>query len=764
MVVTTAEQTKVFWSFFSKKDYLPTVAKISSIIRHGALIGDEAVAGSMIAGTVTHTVKLGHGHYRSPLTITPTGDIAPSRYGADGIDGGAAVHNASIDNDGLVTGGASGNGLDGGIGIDMRAPVTLTNAGTISGGAISANFTNDYDRGGNGVDLAAGGSVTNTGLISGGGLGNASFFYTGGAGGVGVDLLAGGTVSNAGQITGGGGGYNYHDGSAGGAGVQLSAGGTLSNTGTISGGQGGYSGLLGTAGVGGTGVVVLHGGFVDNSIGTIIGGAGEYANGPGGAGVSLAGGTLLNGGTITGGAAGYSYGYGAKGGSGVDLSAGATLINTGAISGGDGIVGHFFGDIGGAGAVLHDATLVSSGTITGGNGHYGLEEYGGRGGVGVFVDGGTLVASGTIAGGKAGAYRWPHERAQANAVRFGSHTGTLVIDPGAVFNGLVLGQAGAGDALVLAGTASATLSGLGTEFRNFASLTVESGAAWKLAGHNSLPGGATLLDNGMLAVTGTLADSGLATVTAGAMLSALGGGQLQVGQVDLAGGVLKAGDQATLAIGATLTGVAAGSITVESGAEACGFGTLAGASVIDDGTIAASGGTLALAGNVAGSGTIWLQSGGTLDAQGALGGVSVVFADNATLVLGAPNSVTSTLSGFGRGDLIDLQHLKADSLSFGAGTLTLMQGSTIVDRIYLAGSYGTANFALTDDGHGGSDIGFVASEAAAQGSRGADFAGLFGRQGAQPVPTHGELIFGWHAGEAFPFTGAALNVLPHSHK
>ncbi len=605
--------------------------------------------------------------------------------------------------------------------------------------------------------------MTNTGLISGGGTGGGNPRYQGGAGGIGVDLTAGGMVSNAGRITGGNGGYSYRQPSMGGAGVRLSAGGTLFNTGTITGGKDGYSGLQGTAAAGGTGVVVLHGGYLDNSTGTIIGGMGQYSGGPGGTGVFLAGGTMMNGGTITGGESGYGYNYGAKGGAGVDLSAGATLTNIGAISGGDGGAGHETGGSGGTGAVLHDATLVTSGTIRGGNGHYGGECNAGRGGVGVFIEGGTLVTSGTIIGGEAGADTGPGERAQANAVRFGSVTGTLVIEPGAVFSGLVLGHAGANDALVLAGAAPATLSGLGTEFRDFSNLTVASGAEWKLVGYNTLTGGVTLLDNGTLDVSGKLGDDGVATVTSGATLSAFGYGQARVGQVELAGGVLKSGSHATLAIGATLAGAVAGAITVQSGAEVSGFGAFAGVSVIDDGTITASGGTLVLAGGVTGSGMVALRSDSTLDAQGALSGVSVVFAANAKLALGTPTSVTSTLSNFGSGDSIDLQHLKADSLRLGAGTLTLMQGSTIVDRVFLAGSYSTADFALSGDGHGGSDISFVASKAAAQGSHGAHLAGLFGRDSGQPVPSHGERTLGWHAGEALSPFDSVRDVFQHGH-
>ena len=58
-----------------------------------------------------------------------------------------------------------------------------------------------------------------------------------------------------------------------------------------------------------------------------------------------------------------------------------------------------------------------------------------------------------------------------------------MVDPGAVFNGKVVGSTGASNALELAsGGSTGTLSGLGTSFTNFGTVTVDSGAAWELTG------------------------------------------------------------------------------------------------------------------------------------------------------------------------------------------------------------------------------------------------------------------------------------------
>ena len=72
--------------------------------------------------------------------------------------------------------------------------------------------------------------------------------------------------------------------------------------------------------------------------------------------------------------------------------------------------------------------------------------------------------------------------------------------------------------------------------------------------------------------------------------------------------------------------------------------------------------------------------------------------------------MTSTVSGFGTGDLIDVKAIAATSANFVRGTLQLLdQHHVVVDRISFAGSYTTANFALSSDGQGGTDIRFVAA-------------------------------------------------------
>ena len=121
--------------------------------------------GSSISGTVTHTVDLGSGHYRSPLTITATGDIAPTAYGANGIYVPTTVHHGSIDNMGTIASGYGGmNAGAGGIGVDLATAASVTNSGHIYGGDGGYSYRSEGGSGGSGVQLNAGGQVANTGI------------------------------------------------------------------------------------------------------------------------------------------------------------------------------------------------------------------------------------------------------------------------------------------------------------------------------------------------------------------------------------------------------------------------------------------------------------------------------------------------------------------------------------------------------------------------------------------------------------------------
>jgi hypothetical protein len=232
---------------------------------------------------------------------------------------------------------------------------------------------------------------------------------------------------------------------------------------------------------GATGVLSNISGNSLTNHGAIQGGAGYYGGGGGGVGVNFTRiGMLANTGSITGGTGGGSYSVsGGQGGASVNLK-GATLTNSGSITGGTGGTG-VGGGAGGVGVVFQgNGSVTNSGSITGGTGGGVDPAYtgtGGQGGAGVSLNGRTLTTSGIISGGQGGL--GTVNGAAGDAVQFGSLVSTLMVEPGAVFNGLVAANASVKDVLELSGIqAGGTPITLGTQFTGFATLDFASGAAW----------------------------------------------------------------------------------------------------------------------------------------------------------------------------------------------------------------------------------------------------------------------------------------------
>jgi hypothetical protein len=697
------------------------------------------MAGDTITGTITHTVRLNHGRFGNPLTITATGDVAPQQYGDTAILVPKAVHHAMITNQGHIAGAYGGkNTAAGGIGVDGVAATNLTNSGVITGGdvgyfsthgggtgvylqaggtitnngTISAGATG-YDHalsGADGITLLGGGSVTNTGVVT-GGLAGGGFLRVAGTGGAGVNLQNA-SLNNSGAITGGqGGSSNEYAGGTGGVGASLAGAVTLVNSGQIVGGSGAAY-TYANGGAGGNGVVLGAGAMLDNS-GLIAGGQGDaYSKnygGVGGTGVALNGAGASNMGTILGGRGGSGR-YGASaGGVGVALT-GGSLVNGGMIAGGTGGRGgngHYKGGAGGTGVVLNGGTLTSTGTIAGGAGYAEGASGGGAGGIGILFEGGTLIVSGSVAGGvnangKAGT---------ADAILMNA-PGTLTLDPGAAFIGVVVADAPA--VLDLAG-AGGTLSGLGTAFTGFDSVTEDAQATWKLTGANMLGAGTQVLESGVLSVTGTLADAGSATVSGTGELLAADGGFLHVADMTLAGGTIATDATSSVAIGGGTTHPPAGILKVEAGFSLNGnghVGSAATSGIVDNGMIASQGGTLTLDTSVSGTGALTIGSGSAMSLVGNVSTASLTFASGGseTLLVSAASTISTALSGFGVGDVIDVAKA-ANSLTFADGTLTLLHQGMSVEVLILSGSYTQDSFALSKDGHGGTDVTYGGSHA-----------------------------------------------------
>jgi Hint domain len=397
------------------------------------------------------------------LVIGTAGKISPSSVGAVAVTGPAGIVRATLVNNGQITGAAGMNGnyqasaTAGGAALRIAAAVSVTNTGSITGGHGGDSIDRHEGGGADGADLSGGAVLVNSGHIL-GGYGGGAFTngaggdYTGGTGGSGAAASAGTTLINSGAITGGGSMGNAGIGGHGGLGVDIAAGALVSNTGAITGGYGGESQTL-YGGNGGNGVNLQAGASFSN--------AGQVSGGSGGVGI-----------TQRGGAAGV----------GVNIGAGAVLVNTGNIAGG----------MGGN----SETELPSNFLITGG--------------AGVNIDGGTLITSGNISGGAGGLFPFANGPS-GNAVNFSGAVGTLVIESGAVFNGVVNADAAVADVLEVSGTSNAALSGVGTEFRNFEQISFASGAAWTIAGNAAgLASGQTitgLIGHNAIDLTGIAATS-----------------------------------------------------------------------------------------------------------------------------------------------------------------------------------------------------------------------------------------------------------------
>jgi hypothetical protein len=275
--------------------------------------------------------------------------------------------------------------------------------------------------------------------------------------------------------------------SLGGAGV-ITNGSATDETALIQGYASGiYAGKVSTignfatvSGLNSTGIVLEKGGVLTNGSATdtkalIYGGlygAELYGNSD----------VVTNFGTIEGG----------TNGTGIEISGSSALFVNGSSADGTALVygykGGFYGTGGGV-------TVENFGSIIGSTSYnsnaYGIDFVGGTiinhglikglGGIEGFYASGTgamvIVNAGTIIGAGTGA--------DAVYMYLGAKGGTLVVDPGAVFEGnVVVGSAAKVSAVLELGSGSSAgqLNGVGTGFENFTSIAFDAGGTWVVAG------------------------------------------------------------------------------------------------------------------------------------------------------------------------------------------------------------------------------------------------------------------------------------------
>lgn len=516
------------------------------------------------------------------------------------------------------------------------------------------------------LDLTGGGSVTGiggagrlqldgaTGYTMAGATSIAALSIDAGAALSGIGTLSG-AVADAGSLTATGGTLLVSGALTGtgalsataGALLDLSAGGTLTQT----------IGGAGTLQLDGTPPYTLAGGAISIATlnvdaGVTLTGNGTVASTISNAGtIAASGGKLVLGGALSG--AGTLQ---AAAGTVLDLTAGGSLSQT--LSGAGTL------ELGGAYTLGAKVPSIANLAIDAGASLSGAGTY-----TGIVADNGSLIANGGTL-------------ILSGAV---SATGTLAANAGALLD------ITANDAL------AAVLSGAGTV---------------QLAGAITLNAGASL------AAT-TILDTGNITLGAGENLSTLATTTLDMTAAAKATLTLAGATGDTLTTAGTVLATGAANSTIDIGIAAINSGNISvtgGAtmaflgSATNTGIIDASAGTVSFASIVSGTGTLEMGATGTLAlSAGSAAGQTIDFlsSSGALLDLTKPTSFLGTIAGFGGSDKIDLLKTAETGFSYNNGTLTVVNGSATVASLHFTGSYTTASFALTSDGHNGTFITFV---------------------------------------------------------
>jgi RTX calcium-binding nonapeptide repeat (4 copies) len=525
---------------------------------------DEGTPGTIVNGSSLDTAALISGYIGvdgaadGPMvlqnfgTIEGTGSIAVLLgSSADTlIDEAHAVFIGTVDGAGgtLQLAGSSGAGALTGIGtsftnfsnvsINSGATWTLTGANTIAAGATLTDDGTLIDTGSisGGINLAATGallSIAGGGYLSNNGTGSAVYSRYGvsvvnqgtidvqapgasAAGYYGVHLANGGSVNNSGTITG----NNF-------AGLRVLGGVSVTNSGLIASGRAGVFADFGvnidnTGRIHGpvNGVFARNGSAIISNAGAIYGNNAIWVlNGTG---------TIANSGTLQG-----------LADRAVSLTAGGTVTNQagGLITAPDNNTAVYVGGVNYAATA--SGVVTNAGTIAAGTG---IAFYAGDTLSQTVIDSGTIIGS------------------NGTAIAFSAGNDTLRLQPStSVFiQGIVDGGGGTNTLAFASGATTGTLTGLGADFVGFSNGTVDAGAAWVLAGSNTLGSGTTLRDSGTLTVAGTLVNAGTMALADYHGLQVAPGGNL----TNAVGGVISLTSAHYEAFDPVVRGLAGGASTI----------------------------------------------------------------------------------------------------------------------------------------------------------------------------------------------------------
>jgi hypothetical protein len=270
-------------------------------------------------------------------------------------------------------------------------------------------------------------------------------------------------------------------------------------------------------------------------------------------------------------------------------------------------------------------------------------------------------------------------------------TGGLSIASGLFSNAGTVGAAGGnvtfGSGVYNLNSLGGTLTGGTWNASGGATLAIDGGTISVLAANVTLNGVGSKVETGN-GSTFTTIGSSVNQIAAGADLTLI-----EKAGIDFTATSLADKGTITLSTGATLTaatdyvsGLLSGNGLVKGG-------------VSDSGTVTATGGSLSITGNLNGTGVLDIAASSNAIITGSLGVKSTVFASGTeTLSLAAASKATTTISGFGSGDVIDLTTSTATTLTYAgtatAGTLTVDNGTTLVAKLLFSGDYTSSSFSV----------------------------------------------------------------------
>ncbi len=329
--------------------------------------------------------------------------------------------------------------------------------------------------------------------------------------------------------------------------------------------------------------------------------------------------------------------------------------------------------------------------------------------------------SAALGGGYGLASNWRDTTTNTAATAAPSYGNAVTIAGGTGFTDIT----GSGVAASLATTGSVLMSGsltVGSQVSGVSGALAQSGTlALDSAANLAFSGQAQI--NGLVEVVGAsklTAAGGVVFGNTGSSLLVVGGSTAQFANIGAfstniypsryAASVIGVDTTSSIEIG-TAGNVTKGALTIDSGVTANLSGTIDG-SVVVNGTLALAGSLAinafgAAAETIGGTGTIEIMSGDTLTLAGSDSAAIQFYQpgySGATETLALMGNLpTGTISGFAAGDVITVAKTVTGlgySQTGSTGTLTLLNGSTAIGKLSLAGSYTASQFQVQLSGAG----------------------------------------------------------------